>query len=64
MFNGKYDTGEVMARWRKLAKLLNEIEGKYFPEGLPADAKRQRLAEAEANAYFLNEYGTGSDTNG
>ena len=64
MFNGRYDADEIMARWRKLAKLLSETEGKYFPEGLQRDTKRQRLAEADADAYFKREYGTGSDTNG
>jgi len=54
---GKYDANEIMTMWRRLAKLLNENEAKYFPDGLPADMARQKLAEAEAAAYFLKIYG-------
>jgi hypothetical protein len=59
VFNGDYTAAEIMDRWRKLAKLMNEIETKYFPDGLPADHKRQKLAERDAQAYFLNTYGVG-----
>jgi hypothetical protein len=64
VFNGEYDAGAIMGRWRKLAKLLNETETKYFPDGLPADLKRQKLAEKDAAAYFLNIYGVGGTENG
>lgn len=37
IFAGEYQANEIMDRWRKLAKLLNETEGKYFPDGIPAD---------------------------
>jgi hypothetical protein len=47
-----------------VAKLLNEIESKYFPDGLPADPARQQLAEEEAKAYFLSNYGVGDAGNG
>jgi len=57
--NGKYDALEIMNRWRKLAKLLIETECKYFPDGIPADSGRQKLAEDEARAYFVNIYGVG-----
>ncbi len=64
VFNGKYDADEIMSRWRKLAKLLNETEAKYFPDGLPADQKRQSLAEGDAAAYFSSVYGVGGTENG
>jgi hypothetical protein len=57
--NDEYDAAEIMDRWRKLAKLMTELEAKYFPDGIPADGKRQKLAEKEAKAYFLKEYGLG-----
>jgi hypothetical protein len=53
-----------MERWRALAKLLSETETKYFPDGLPLNEARQKLAEAEARAYFSNLYGVGSPENG
>jgi len=59
VFTGKYAADDIMARWRKLAKLLNEAETKYFPDGLPANEKRQELAESDAKAYFLAMYGVG-----
>ncbi len=64
VFKGEYEAGEVMDRWRKLARLMNETEGKYFPDGLPANPERQRLAEADASAYFSNTYGVGGAENG
>ncbi len=64
IFNGEYSSAEIMDRWRKVAKLLNEIESKYFPDGLPADPARQQLAEEEAKAYFLSNYGVGDAGNG
>jgi hypothetical protein len=64
IFDGKYEAGEIMDRWRKLARLMNETEGKYFPDGLPMNAERQRLAEAEASAYFSSTYGVGGIENG
>jgi hypothetical protein len=64
IFDGKYPADEIMARWRKLAKLLLETEGKYFPDGLPDDPGRQRLAEQDASAYFLSNYGVGGLENG
>jgi hypothetical protein len=59
IFGGEYEATEIMNRWRALAKLLNETEGKYFPDGIPNSSTRQRLAEEEANAYFSNLYGVG-----
>ena len=64
VFTGKYEAGDIMDRWRKLARLLNETEGKHFPDGLPVNPERQRLAEAEANSYILNTYGVGGAENG
>ena len=64
IFSGQYQASEIMDRWRALAKLLNEAETKYFPEGLPASLTRQGLAEAEARAYFLNHYGVGGAEDG
>lgn len=61
---GQYTADEIMDRWRKLAKLRNEIEARHFPEGLPADPVRQSLAEAEARAYFLDAYGVGGHDHG
>ncbi len=57
IYSGKCDPDDIMERWRKLAKLLNEVETKSFPDGLPANAVRQRLAEEDARAYFLSTYG-------
>lgn len=64
IFNGEYEADEIMARWKKLAKLLNETEGKYFPDGLPLDPERQRLAEGDAATYFSTNYGVGGGENG
>jgi hypothetical protein len=64
IFHGQYEAMEIMNRWRPLAKLLNEAEGKYFPDGIPANPGPQRLAEAEASAYFPTLYGVGSSENG
>lgn len=61
VFSGQLSAPEIMTRWRKLAKLMIEIETKHFPDGLPANEKRQKLAEAEAEAYFAGIYG-GGDT--
>lgn len=59
VFNGDLTASEIMTRWRKLAKLMIEIETKYFPDGLPANQNRQELAEAEAERYFVGIYGGG-----
>jgi hypothetical protein len=64
IFEGEYHASEIMDRWRTLARLLNENEGKYFPDGLPVNAERQRLAEAEASAYFSMNYGVGGAEHG
>ncbi|HTB45852.1 MAG TPA: hypothetical protein VK741_19685 [Acetobacteraceae bacterium] len=64
IFSGKCPPDEIMERCRKLAKLLNEIETKHFPEGLPSNPARQKLAEADAQAYFLSTYGVGGPDNG
>lgn len=64
IFNGEYSSVEIMDRWRKLAKLLNETAGKYFPDKIPADPNRQKPAEAEASAYFLSVYGVGGTEHG
>jgi hypothetical protein len=61
---GQYQAAEIMDRWRKLAKLRNETEAKYFPDGLPANPDRQKLAEAEARAYFFEAYGVGGTEHG
>jgi hypothetical protein len=47
-----------------LAKILNETETKHFPEGLPVNNSRQKLAEEDAKAYFLTMYGVGEQNNG
>jgi hypothetical protein len=64
VFNGQYQASEIMDRWRTLAKLMNETEGKYFPEGIPPSPARQRLAEAEASAYFSKLHGVGGTEHG
>jgi hypothetical protein len=64
IFSGQYSASEIMERWRTLAKLLNEMETKHFPDGLPAKPSRQRLAEEDAKAYFLATYGVGGPENG
>jgi len=64
IFHGKYPADEIMDRWRKLAKLLNEAESKCFPDGLPSDPTRQRLAEQDANTYFQTYYGVKGVENG
>jgi hypothetical protein len=64
IFDGQHEAGEIMDRWRKLARFMNETEGKYFPDDLPANAERQRLADADACAYFSNIYGVGGAEDG
>ena len=64
IFSGEHEASDIMARWRKLARLMNETERKYFPDGLPANPERQRLAEADASAYFSSIYGVGGAENG
>jgi hypothetical protein len=64
IFVGKCDPDDIMDRWRKLARILNETETKYFPDGLPANEHRQRLAESDARAYFLSTYGVEGKENG
>jgi hypothetical protein len=34
--NGDCQPVDIMGRWRALAKLLNETESKFFPDGIPA----------------------------
>jgi hypothetical protein len=64
IFSGQCATGEIMEKWRTLAKLLNETETKHFPDGLPVKASRQKLAEDDAKTYFLTMYGVGAGENG
>jgi hypothetical protein len=64
IFNGDLAPDDIMARWRTLAKQLHEAESKYFPEGLPANDARQRLAEQDARDYFLSTYGVEGQDNG
>jgi hypothetical protein len=64
IYNGKFPPHEIMERWRNLARLLASTEAKYFPDGLPANPARQKLAEADARAYFMAMYGSGGLTNG
>jgi hypothetical protein len=60
MISGGELTGtEIMTRWRKLAKVMNEVEAKYFPDGIPTDPKRKKLAMEEAAAYFSSINATG-----
>lgn len=59
IFSGLRSAAEIMEAWRTLAKLLNELETKHFPDGLPAKASRQKLAEDDAKAYFRSLYGAG-----
>jgi hypothetical protein len=61
VFNGKFDAEGIMTRWRKLAGALSAAEHKHFPDGMPANEKRQTLAESDANAYFLAMYGVGGE---
>jgi len=56
---GDYTAAEIMERWRKLSRLMHEIETKYFLDGLPVSGKWQKLAVDEAKAYFLSAYGEG-----
>jgi len=64
IFNGDYEAGEIMNRWRQLAKLLTETEAKHFPDGLPTHPARKKLAQAEASAYLLGLYGSGANDHG
>lgn len=64
IFSGDYKPNDIMARWKKLAKRLNEAERKYFPDGLPLNEKRQRLAEDEAMHYFSHIYNVEGASNG
>lgn len=61
IFSGECSAGDIMGRWRALARLLNEAERQHFPDGIPA---RLELAEAEANAYILSTYGIGGGDHG
>ena len=63
VFEGKYTPDEIIERWRGMAKLLNEAETKYFPDGLPAKPSRQQLAEDDARTYFQSTYGVGATDN-
>jgi hypothetical protein len=64
VFNGEYEAGEIMTRWRKLAKLLAETEARHFPDGLPANLARKNVAKAEASAYLMGLYGVGASDHG
>lgn len=64
IFTGKFEASEIMDRWRRLARIMNETEAKYFQDGLPVQAERQRLAEADASIYFSNVYGVGGAEDG
>jgi hypothetical protein len=63
IFSGQYSARDIMERWRTLAKVLNETETKHFPDGLPVNSSRQKLAEDDAKAYFLTMYGVGEQNN-
>ncbi|MGA3005181.1 MAG: hypothetical protein ABSE20_26025 [Acetobacteraceae bacterium] len=43
---------------------MSETETRYFPDGFPANASRQKLANAEASDYMLDHYGIGGTSNG
>jgi hypothetical protein len=64
IFAGRYAAEDIMERWRTLAKLLHETETKFFPDGLPVNEARQRLAEDDARAYFSTMYGVGEPDHG
>ena len=61
---GRYLDGEIMERWRSLAKLMRESEARYFPDGFPISPARERLAKMEARAYISAHYGVGDSANG
>lgn len=59
VYSGKFPPDEIMAKWKNLAKMLNDAESKHFPDGLPENKGRQALAEADASTYFQTTYGVG-----
>ncbi len=64
IFSGDHEAGEIMNRWRQLAKLLTETEAKHFPDGLPTHPTRKKLAQAEASAYLTGLYAIGTADHG
>jgi len=57
IFTGEETSGEIMHRYRKLAKLKLDAEKKYFPHGVPTNLKLYELASQETNEYVLATYG-------
>ena len=50
--NGELTGTEIITRWRKLAKLMNEVEAKHFPDGVPRDPKREKLGQIATSSFI------------
>jgi len=58
VYGGQFTIEEITNRTRKLRQLRHEANVKHFPtEDLPLRDDLQRLAEADAVAYFENTFG-------
>jgi hypothetical protein len=51
---------DIMASFRRLARLQLEAEQRHFPDGLPSNPRMRMLAEQEASTYVDSKYGLGA----
>jgi len=55
--SGSMTNDDIMAGFRRLARLQLEAEQKHFPDGLPSNPRMRMLAEQEASTYVEKNSG-------
>ncbi len=53
---GRVDEAKIRKGWGRLMTSRADAEKKALPRGLPVNRKLQKLAKAEADAYFVSLY--------
>jgi hypothetical protein len=49
----------IVQRWHRLMTLRHEAEKAHLPGGLPFKSRLFRLADSDANTYFIKRYRRG-----